>query len=43
MAVINPADFPGIMEQHQVQPASIFVLSMTAVTPECATPDDGER
>lgn len=42
MAAINPADFPGIMEQHQVQPASVFVLSMTGVIPECAIPDDGE-
>lgn len=30
------------MEQLQVQTASIFVLSMTEVTPECATPDNDE-
>lgn len=26
MAVINPADFPGIVQQHQLQPASIFMM-----------------
>lgn len=27
MAVINPADFPGIVQQRQLQPASIFMMS----------------
>lgn len=37
MAVINPADFPGIVDQHQVLPASMLALSSWSHSRMCHT------
>lgn len=43
MAVINPANFPGIVVQHQIWPTAIFVLSRLKLLQSVPMPDDKKR